>query len=151
MCAVAVRVMGVPAENEALLLGLVRLQSEDTVTGLTTTLTIAEVVEAPRLSVAFAVSECVPAGTLVHGKLYGAIASSPSLDVPLKNSTLLIAPPTSAALALIVTVVPALTVALFAGAVMFTVGGLFPVLTTIRMALDVVTAFLSSVAFAVIV
>ncbi len=90
-------------------------------------------------------------GALVHAKLYGLLVSSPILAVPLKNSTLVIDPLASEAVAVIVIVAPLLKVALFAGPVTLTAGGLFEVLTTIAIDAEVVMAFLSSVAFAVIV
>jgi hypothetical protein len=49
----------------------------------TTTETAVEVVTAPPLSVALAVSEYVPAATFVQLKLYGLVASVPSKVVPL--------------------------------------------------------------------
>ena len=103
------------------------------------------------MSVALAVSECVPEGAFAHAKLYGFVVSSPSLVVPLKNSTFVIDPFVSEAVAVIVTVAPLLNVALLAGAVILTAGGLLEVLTTIDIDDDVAMAFLSSVALAVIV
>ena len=50
---------------------------------LTVTETADEVVLAPRLSVATAVMEYVPAATLLQVYVYGEVAFSPSLVVPL--------------------------------------------------------------------
>ena len=78
----AVMVMVAGAVNVALLAGDVI----DTVGGwfaLTVTVTAADVVFNPPASWAFAVSECVPAGTDDHVNEYGAAVSVPSSVVPL--------------------------------------------------------------------
>src|SRR3954462_2771865 len=58
-----------------------------------------EIVIAPSLSVACAVSTYSPASTLLHTKPNGALVASPTLFVPAKNSTRLIVPSASAAVA----------------------------------------------------
>ena len=65
----------------------------------TVTTTALEVVAAPLLSVAFAVSENAPAPGFIHAKVYGGLRLSPSFVVPLKNSTLLTLPSASEAFA----------------------------------------------------
>src|SRR5258708_14007944 len=89
---------------------------------LTVAAIAAEVVTALRLSVAFAVKEYVPAGTLAQAKVKGPARSSPNLVVPWKNSTLAIVPSLSVAFALIVTVDPVVKLALLAGLVKLTTG-----------------------------
>src|SRR4051812_7864567 len=62
-------------------------------------LTAAEKIELPELSHAFAVSAWGPAGGLVHTKLYGVDAFSPSFVPSVKNSTFTTDPSASDALA----------------------------------------------------
>ncbi len=60
----------------------------DTVGGwLTITFTEADVVFAPKLSVAMAVMVYVPADTLFQVMLYGAVVEAPNKVEPLKNCT----------------------------------------------------------------
>src|SRR2546422_527713 len=115
------------------------------VAGLTVTFTAADVAVAPRLSVATAVREYVPAGALLHEKLKGAVVSSPSLVAPWKNSTLATLP-SSVAVAEIGNCAGAVKVAPLAGLVMLTAGGLLTVMFT---AADVVVKPRLSVALAV--
>ena len=91
---------------------------------------------------------CVPTAALVHAKEYGLLRSSPSFVVPLKNSTLVTVPLASAAVAVIEIEVPTVTRALFAGAVIATVGAVLAV-TVMFIAVDVVVALELSVALAV--
>src|SRR5881394_3192785 len=65
----------------------------------TVTFTTAEVARALRLSVATARSAYDPTGTELQEKLKGVVVSSPSFVLPAKNSTRLIVPSGSAALA----------------------------------------------------
>jgi hypothetical protein len=109
-----------------------------------------EVVTPLSLSVALTVIVCDPPAAFDHAKLYGAVRSSPSFVVPLKNSTFLIDPSASVAVAEMVICVPLLTLELLAGVVMETAGSVLDV-TSIVIADDVVTAFSLSVALAVIV
>src|SRR2546426_1019390 len=121
------------------------------VAGVTVTFTAADVAGAPRLSVATAVREYVPAGALLHEKPSGAVVASPSLVPPWKNSTLATLPSTSVAVAEIGMFAGAVNVAPLAGLVMLTAGGLFdrPGLTVMLTAADVVVAPRLSVALAV--
>src|SRR4051794_26103385 len=80
------------------------------------------VVLAPNSSVARAVTAYVPAATPLQLKLYGAVVSSPSFVVPLKNSTFVTVPSGSDAVAARLTVAGAGDVALFAGCVSETGG-----------------------------
>jgi hypothetical protein len=112
-------------------------------------LTAADVVTAPALSVAFAVSEYVPAATPLQEYEYGLTKSSPSFVDPLKNSTLLTDPSESLAEALIVTEAGAVKLAPFEGEVMLTVGALLLLFTVTVTVDDVVLALLLSVACAV--
>ena len=68
---------------------------------------------------------------------------------PRKNSTFVMDPLVADAFATSVIAAPSLNVALFAGLVNDTTGGLLPELTLIEIAADVVTALLLSIAFAV--
>jgi len=126
-----------------------------TVAGFTVTVTGADVVTAPALSVALAVSVYVPAATLVHVNAYGAVVfvEPVNRDEPLKNSTLETVPSESAAFAESVMDAGAVYVALFDGAVNETVGATFAggvtVVTETVTGADVVTAPALSVAFAV--
>src|SRR5438874_6712684 len=88
-------------------------------------LTAAEVVAAPKLSVALAVIECVPAATLLQVMLYGATVSVPIKPLSPKKSTLVTVPSESEAAALIGIVAGAVKVAPLTGAVMLTAGGWF--------------------------
>src|SRR5216684_2193502 len=101
---------------------------------LTVMLTAAEVVAAPKLSVARAVIECVPAATLLQVMLYGAVVSVPIKLPSPKKSTLLVAPSGSEAAALIEIVAGAVKVAPLTGEVTLTAGGwLMAPLATILM------------------
>jgi len=88
-------------------------------------LTAAEVVLAPWLSVAFAVSVCVPAARLTRATLYGATVAVPASVPPSKKSTLATQPLLSEALAVTETLAGAVKLALLAGEVMLTAGGAF--------------------------
>ena len=103
----------------------------------------------PKLSVARAVSVYVPAATPLQVKLYGAVVSSPSFVVPLKNSTLVTVPSASEAVAARFTVAGAVKVAPLLGCVSVTVGAALLALTVIVEARLVVTPPRSSVARAV--
>src|SRR5258706_12204770 len=109
----------------------------------------AGLVSALVLSVAFAVKEYVPAGTLAQAKVKGPVRSSPNLVVPWKNSTLAIDPSLSVAFALMVTVDPVVKLALFAGLVKLMAGGKLALVTVIAIAVEVVMALRLSVALAV--
>ena len=112
----------------------------------TVNVTGADVVVAPRLSVAFEVSVWVPSGTLFHAWLYGVVVSV-AASVPLrKNSTFDTVPSASDALAVTVRFSGATRTALLAGAVIAVDGGRLTIAVT---AGEVVTAPLSSVALAV--
>jgi len=79
--AVELIVMVEPVVKLALLTGVVILTAGATL-GLLTVMAIAvDVVTALRLSVAFAVKEYVPAGTLAQAKVKGPARSSPNLVV----------------------------------------------------------------------
>ena len=120
--AVELIVMVEPVVKLALLTGVVILTAGATL-GLLTVMAIAvDVVTALRLSVAFAVKEYVPAGTLAQAKVKGPARSSPNLVVPWKNSTLAIVPSLSVAFALMATVDPVAKLALFAGLVKLMAG-----------------------------
>ncbi|MNN07343.1 hypothetical protein D3C81_1201670 [compost metagenome] len=79
--------------------------------------TDAERVLALRLSVATAVSRWLPLGALRQSRRYGARVSTPSDTPPLKNSTLLMLPSLSEALAVMVMALPAVNVEPGAGEV----------------------------------
>ena len=83
---------------------------------------------------------------MVQLKLNGAEVSVLSRVVLWKNSTLLMVPSASLAVALIVMLAGAVNTVLFEGLVMLTVGRVFEITV---IALDVVNALLLSVAFAV--
>src|SRR5882762_7797398 len=138
-----------PVVKPALLAGLVMLTTGATLGLLTVAAIAAEVVTALRLSVAFAVNEYVPAGTLAQAKVKGPVRSSPNLVVPWKNSTLAIVPSVSVAFAVIETVDPVAKLALLTGVVKLMAGAMLALLTVITIAVDVVTALRLSVAFAV--
>src|SRR5713101_2256127 len=106
----------------------------------------AEVVLTPRLSVARAVSVCVPAATLASVTPKGAAVTVPASVAPSKKSTLAMVPSESLAVAVTVIVAGAVNTALLAGPVIVAVGG---VSTMILTAADVVLAPTSSVALAV--
>ena len=93
--------------------------------GSTVMLTTPEIVSAPRLSTATAVSRCSPSTVGVHSSSYGDASSTPRLVAPLKNSTLATPPSASAASALSKRFPPCLIAA--AGAARLTVGGWFSV------------------------
>ena len=144
--AVALMVMLAGAANVALFAGAVML----TVGGVGVTVTdiAVEVAATLRLSVAFAVSEYVPAATPVHVNVSGAVVFVPRSVAPLKKSTLLMVAPVSAvALAVIDIDAGATKVALFAGDVMLTTGG--GVVTVTATAVDVLVPPELSVALAV--
>ena len=90
--------------------------------GLTVMLIALEVVTAPALSVALAVSVKFPAATLFQVKLYGDVVSVPNSVLPLNNSTLLIVPSLSLAVELMLIFAGARNVAPLAGLVMLAVG-----------------------------
>jgi len=138
-----------PVVKLALLTGVVKLIAGATLALVTIMATAVDVVTALRLSVAFAVKEYVPAGTLAQTKVKGPVRFSPNLVVPWKYSTLAIVPPLSVALALMVTVDPVVKLALLAGLDILTTGATLAVLTAMAIAADVVTALRLSVAFAV--
>lgn len=102
----------------------------------TVTATFAEVVVAPRLSVATAVSTYEPATVGVQEILYGAVESVPIETgafepFATKNWTLAIEPSVSAAVAVTVVATPTPTVAPPAGAVTLTVGAEFAATVTV--------------------
>jgi hypothetical protein len=110
----------------------------------------ADVVVAPSSSVARAVREYVPAGTLFHATLYGLVVSLPINVEPWKKSTRLTVPSVSLALALMVMLAGAVNVAPLAGAVSAALGGWFAAaFTVIERAAYVVVPPSSSVARAV--
>ncbi len=88
----------------------------------------------------------MPEDTLVQLKLNGAEVSVLSRVVPWKNSTLLIVPSESLAVALIVKLAGAFETVLLAGLVMLTVGAVFTMTVT---TFEVVMALRLSVALAV--
>src|SRR5882762_10985574 len=95
-----------PVVKLALFAGLVKLIAGAMLALVTVMATAVDVVPALRLSVAFAVNEYVPAGTLAQAKVKGPVRSSPNLVVPWKNSTLAMVPSLSVAVELIVMVEP---------------------------------------------
>src|SRR6266571_4153594 len=136
-------VMFAGAPSTALLGGAVMLTPGGASTRM---LTAAEVVLKPRLSVARAVSACVPAARLERVTLKGAAIAVPTSAAPSKKSTFATVPSVSDALALTVTLAGAMKSALLAGAVMLTVGGVSTVIVT---GAEVVAIAFLSVAFAV--
>jgi hypothetical protein len=82
---------------------------------------------------------------LVQGKLYGAVVAVPRNVAPWKKSTFVTVPSRSLAVAVMVMLAGADTTALFAGAVMLTVGGTSTKMLT---AAEVVAVPRLSVAFA---
>src|SRR5712692_10027645 len=117
--AVAFTVMLAGAVKTALLAGPVIV----TVGGTSTIiLTAAEVVLAPRLSVARATSVCVPAATLTRVTPKGAAVAVPTSVAPSKKSTFATVPSLSVAFAVTETLAGVAMTALFAGEVMPTVG-----------------------------
>ena len=80
---------------------------------------------APRLSVARAVSTCVPAEALVQFAAHGAEVAVPTSVAPSKYSTLATLPSVSVALAVSEITAPWSTELLLAGAVIDTDGGVF--------------------------
>lgn len=83
----------------------------------------ADLVVAPKLSVAATLSEWDPAGAFFHKKLYGAVVSWPIFVLATKNSTLLIVPSGSDAAAVIVIKAGTLKVAPSDGLVRVATGG----------------------------
>src|SRR5687767_9891527 len=77
-------------------------------TVVTVIVAVAEVVLAPRLSIATALKAWLPAVALLHVTAYGEVASTPSEAVPRKNSTLAMLPSLSLALAVTAMLLPAL-------------------------------------------
>src|SRR6266567_3813988 len=140
--AVAVMVMLAGALNTALFAGAVMLTVG---TASTRIVTAAEVVLKPRLSVARAVSACVPAARLARVTLKGAAVAVPASVEPSKKSTLATVPSASEALAVIVTFAGGRKTALLAGAVRLTAGAVSTVTLT---AVEVVAMPLLSVAVA---
>jgi hypothetical protein len=112
----------------------------------TTMFTAVDVFVAPLLSVARAVSEYEPAATLDHVIAYGLVVSVPRRAPFAENSTFVIEPPGSLAVAVSEMFDPAVNVAPFAGFVSDTEGGEF---TTMFTAVDVVVCHSLSVARAV--
>ena len=106
----------------------------------TVTPMIAEVVLAPRLSVARAVRLRAPVPEGVQLTPYGALLSVPIAVVPSRNCTELTVPSESAAFAVMVTGTPVVTVAPFVGAVIATVGGTFAAPTSVNVAVSVAAA-----------
>jgi hypothetical protein len=102
------------------------------------------------LSVALAVMVWAPGAAFRHEKVYGLVRSSPSFVFPLKNSTLVMDPFASVAVATILIATPPGKTVLSAGLVMETTGGVFDV-TEIVTGDDVVTLLSLSVALTVIV
>ena len=147
--ALALMVTVDPVAKLALLVGLDILTTGATLGLLTVMAIAADVVTALRLSVAFAVKEYVPAGTLAQAKVKGPARSSPNLVVPWKNSTLAIVPSLSVAFAVIVTVDPVAKLALLTGVVRLMAGAMLALLTVMAIAAEVVTALRLSVTFAV--
>jgi len=147
----AVIVIFAGAVKLAPLAGLVMLTVGGELGGpLTVIVTAADVVAAPALSVALAVSVYVPAARFAMLTLYGAVVSVPTRLLPLKKSTFATVPSLSAAVAFTVTLAGAVKVAPLAGLVMLTVGGTFGgPLTVIVTAVEVVIAPPLSVALAV--
>jgi hypothetical protein len=107
----------------------------------------ADDIEAPSLSVAIAVNEYEPGGTLLHVTLYGEAASDPINVVPAKKSTFAIVPSGSDAVASTVIVAGAANVAPAAGLVSDT-DGVWLLATVIVRAPDVLVAPRLSVATA---
>src|SRR5688572_8813313 len=104
--------------------------------GLTVMVRAADVVVAPSSSVARAVSEYVPAGTLFQAMLYGLVVSLPISVVPWKKSTRATVPSVSLAVALTVMLAGAVNVAPLAGAVSAAVGGVFGGATAVTLTLS---------------
>ena len=92
------------------------------------------------LSVALAVRLWLPTAALPQIKLYGLVRSSPNFVVPLKNSTFVIVPLASVAVAVIVIGAPMVNCELLAGPVIATTG-LATLATVITTAVDVVVLF----------
>ncbi len=109
---------------------------------VTVTTAAADVVLAPTLSVATAVTEYVPAATLAHVAAKGAEVIAPIRAVPAKNSTRATAPPLSLAEATNGMVAGAANVAPPTGEVSATVGGVFAVVEIVAdvVAVDVAPA-----------
>ncbi len=95
--------------------------------GSTVTLTTSEIVSAPRLSTATAVSKCSPSVAAAHSISYGAVSSTPNVVAPLKNNTFTTLPSASAASALSARLLPCLITVPEAGALSVTVGAWFAV------------------------
>ena len=95
------------------------------VAALIVTVTAALVAALPQLSVARAVSVCVPAADGVQFTEYGALASAlPMAVAPSKNTTLAMLPSLSDAVAVRVIGVPTVPLLLLAGAMSATEGAL---------------------------
>ena len=77
----------------------VRSSMDKVAGGLAVNTTGADVARAPTLSTATAVSTCSPGGTSIHTHSNGASQSAPNTLVPSKNSTRLIRPSVSVAVA----------------------------------------------------
>src|SRR6187401_2038029 len=90
---------------------------------VTTTETAADVAESPRLSVATAVREYVPATTPVHVKVNGLVVELPICAPFAKNATLETDPSASSAFAAIAIDAGSVKLVPAAGAVIDTVGG----------------------------
>ena len=94
-------------------------------------LTLAEVVEAPLLSVALAVRVKPPAGTFDQMAEYGLVAAVPIKVVPRKYSTFVTVPLASAAVAVKVMVAGAKKLAPVEGVAIATVGGVLAAALTV--------------------
>ncbi len=116
---------------------------------LMVTLTAADVVDAPVLSRATAVSAWVPTGVLFHVTLYGLVVSDPISVAPAKTSTRDTLPSASDAVALTIRLIGAVNVAPFDGAVTDTTGGWLAAATVMATDAEVVLAPLLSRATAV--
>src|SRR5918993_2480673 len=96
---------------------------------VTEMVTAVDVVVAFSLSVTFTVNVCVPTLALLKAKLYGLEISSPNLVAPSKNSTRVIEPLASDAVAVTVIAEPCAKDELLAGAVILPTGNVFEVAT----------------------
>lgn len=142
--AVAVKTVGAPTPMFAAFAGEV----SEIVGGaaLTVTLTPAEVIALPKLSVTRAVKVTAPVAVGLQATVYGLVVAVPREVVPAKNSTdTTVAPLPAVAVAVTLTKPPTVEVELAAGPVTATVGEVTVTLT----ALDVAVEPFESVTFAV--
>src|ERR1051325_8205035 len=130
-----------PSMNTAPLVGLVNV----TVGGvlLTMMLTNADVLVAPRLSVAIAFNTCVPLGAFVQVRVNGLFVFSPSFTPSTNNSRCTIVPSVSVAVVVIEMFVGAKKPDPFVGVVIATVGKRFVFTVTLTAALTFVAPSLS--------